>query len=174
MVRALIAVLVLGGCAAGGPVLVKQTNPRPLLNIDRNVSVELALDAAVQDDFVIPESAQLLAVRVTGWRKSITAGFDNAFGRSTSPAGKKLVIDVVRPDFVPLVVRRSGGAVMSTSQIQYRASLMDENGQVINRTVGTVTAKKVGQSTWDENLESSLEAMYEDIGNKFFGAGAGT
>jgi hypothetical protein len=37
--------------------------------------------------------------------------------------------------------------------------------------VGTVTAKKVGLETWDQSLGNSLEAMYEDIGNKFFGAG---
>jgi hypothetical protein len=170
----LLVLIAFSGCVAHGPVRVSATQPKPIVNIaPRDTALELKLGAGVQDDFVIPESAQLLAVHVTGWHTSVSRGFHQAFDpvfRPSQAAGPKmtLAIDVIRPELVPVVVRRSGGAVMSTSQLQYSATLFDPQGQVVNRTVGTVQAKRTGLETWDQSLESALEAMFEDIGQKLF------
>ena len=105
----------------------------------------------MEDDFIVPESATLLAVHITHWRESVSLGFRNAFSPFFPPSTAggpqmTLLIDVVRPTFVPVAVNSRGGAVVSTSQLQYRATLSDAAGQVVGRTVGNVTARKPGTS----------------------------
>ncbi len=160
--------VVLSGCTAS--VRGSAAVPRPRIDLPAS-NLSLGLDArSVPDQFTIPEQSGIRAIEVEGWRTTVQAGFRNgparffAAGQPPDYTLKFLSVDLV---YVPVAVRRDGGAVQVVAQVSYMAQLVDKAGQVTARTRGEATSKSSWQSYESERVAAeAVAAMYEDIADR--------
>jgi hypothetical protein len=168
----LTSVLLATGCAPH----VNVGNPRPNVDLPRSeTSLALELDAAIPDTFKATSGGSSApSTPVKEWRTTLERGFQNSFGPAfKTDGGKDLVLHLVEVvlEVAPTTeVDAAGSAVGSEAQIRYKARLVDAQGNVVRRSVGTVSSKRPVARSVDATrvAESAVESMYEKIAEDLF------
>lgn len=144
---------------------VDPASPRP--NVDLPAAAapsKLQLDDSIVDQFVIPKSDSVNAVPVSGWRSTLTHGFESGFKGGTSG----LVLQIREADLTFAPAALIGGVTAAArARIRYKASLLDPSGKEIARLSGDADAHDVATrpqpSALTANAAQAVEAMYEAI-----------
>ena len=151
-------------------------DPMPNISIEEsNKSIALILNDRIEDIYSIPENGGIRQVDVVGWRKSLRAGFENAFGdyykvqENVSDADLVLTLKRVKLEFSP--TSTTGATVSSIeTHITFNSQLKSNDGNTVGRLAKTATSKgsitKSTQAT--DNVESAVESMYELISEDMF------
>ncbi len=169
VVVSLTSVLLSTGCALS----VKAGNPRPNVDLpESQASLALDLDPAIRDAFKAPSGDSLPPSDVQAWRTTLERGFQNSF-RSVFKAegGSALVLKIVEADLMLAATAvDDGGVAAAEAQVRYKARLVDAQGNVVRRSVGTVVSKRSATSRAGVTpvVESAVESMYEKIAQDLF------
>lgn len=166
MLRNSLGVLIL--VAACGNLRVDPASPRPNVDLAPAVSpVSLTLDASIRDSFVIPHTPSVNEVPVSGWRGTLTRGFDAAFKGGASD--HVLVLREAELSFGPAAIGMGGTAAVR-AHIRFKSSLVDPSGNEVGRISGDVDARDAATSPNPEamtmNAAQATEAMYEQIADR--------
>lgn len=147
---------------------VDPASPRPNVDLPAAVSPsKLELDESIADQFVIPKSDSINAVPVSGWRTTLTRGFDSGFKGGTSG----LVLQIREADltFSPAALR-GGITSAARARIRFKASILDPSGKELARVSGDADAHDAATQpqppAMTANAAQAVEAMYEGIAAK--------
>jgi hypothetical protein len=154
--------------AACGNLRVNAASPRPNVDLPAAISpVKLDLDPAIVDEFVIPKTDAVNQVPVTGWRSTLSKGFENGFKGGSST----FVLQLREADlsFGPAAIG-PGGTAAVRARIRFKSSIVDASGKELARVGGEVVARDAATSPSPEgmtaNASEAVEAMYEGIAAK--------
>ena len=143
-------------------------SPRPNVDLPAGISpTKLDLDASIADAFVIPKTDAVNQVPVTGWRTTLTRGFDSGFKGSST----QLVLQLREADlsFGPAALY-TGGTAAVYARVRFKSSVIDGAGKEVQRIAGEVVARDAATSPTPEamtaNASQAVEAMYESIAAK--------
>ncbi|HSC88523.1 MAG TPA: hypothetical protein VLC09_14675 [Polyangiaceae bacterium] len=169
-----VAILALAASLAGCTPKVGVGSPKPNVALSGDKApAELELDAAVPDAFTTPKTS-VTAVEVTGWRTTLTNGFQAAFGGATS--SYKLHIVMAELSFAPAAVSSGGGVHAVRAQVRYKVRIVGSDGAELGVATGTVEAREANAVASEEamtaNASQAVEAMYETISAQLSGEGS--
>ncbi|HEX8796202.1 MAG TPA: hypothetical protein VF765_34870 [Polyangiaceae bacterium] len=160
----------LGGCfhLPQSNLRVDPASPRPNVDLPAaGAPSRLKLGDSIVDQFVIPKSDSVNAVPVSGWRTTLSRGFDSGFKGGTS--GLVLQIREAELTFAPAALR-GGITSAARARIRYKASLLDPSGKELARLSGDADAHDAitqpQPSAMTANAAQAVEAMYETIAAK--------
>lgn len=165
----LTSALLSTGCAVG----IHAGNPRPNVDVPESASsLALELDPAVRDTFQTSGDSGI-PLDVQAWRTTLERGFTNSFGSAVKTDGEKaLVLQLVEADLVlvPSVLPSITGTVAAGAEVRYKARLVDAQGNVVRRSVGTVASRRstTNHSEVMRVVDSAVEGMYEKIAEDLF------
>jgi hypothetical protein len=148
---------------AGCVLNVGPSSPRPNVMIRASdAPTELTLAPNIQESYVIPRSASINQVNVTGWRTTLEAGFHNAFPSGDAQSGKRLEILEADLSFSPRAVGEGGTAAVSAN-IRFKARLVGPSGEELGALAGTAQAREAitNVNGTTDNASKAVEAMYE-------------
>jgi hypothetical protein len=129
MLRSSLGALVF--VAACGNLRVDPASPRPNVDLAAAISpASLTLDASIRDSFVIPRTPSVNEVPVSGWRGTLTRGFDAGFKGGAS--GRVLVLREAELSFGPAAIGMGGTAAVR-AHIRFKSSLVDPSGAELGR-----------------------------------------
>src|SRR6185369_14047289 len=107
-------------------------------------------------------------VPVTGWRKTLGAGYRNGPGRffqQNAIPDFTLRFSKAELEYTPVAIYvNSGGAAAVRARVTYMAQIVDRNGQVVARIKGEAISKNPW-TTYGGSESTAAEAvaqMYED------------
>ena len=153
---------------ACGNLRVDPASPRPNVDLPAAISpAKLTLDPSIQDSFVIPKTGSVNEVPVSGWRTTLTRGFEAGYkGGST---GLVLVLREAELTFGPAAIG-SGGTAAVRARIRFKSSVENAAGKEVGRITGEVMARDAATSPTPEamtaNAAQAVEALYEGIAAK--------
>lgn len=165
----MIAYLMVAGCGLMlGELRVDPASPHP--NIDLTAAQAphtLELDPGIVDSFVVPKTDSVNDVPVSGWRTTLMRGFASGFKDSSS--NRSLRLRDLQLSFSPVALGPGGTAAVRAT-IRFKASVLDENGEEVERESGEVSARDAATRPTPEaitaNASQAVEAMYEAIAVK--------
>jgi hypothetical protein len=160
LLSALAVALFVSGCAnlAVGP---SSPHPNVILAAAKTPGT-LVLGPQVSDNFTVAGTASVNEVPVSGWRKTIDAGFHNAFP-SAAANGRKLELMQADLSFAPAAIG-PGGTAAVVATIRFKARVIDATGER-GVLAGTVHAREANTSASEagmtDNASKAIEALYE-------------
>jgi len=139
--------------------------PRPNVDLPAaEAPSKLQIDDSIVDQFVIPKSDSVNAVPVSGWRSTLTRGFESGFKGGSS--GLVLQIREAELTFAPAALV-GGVTAAARARIRYKASLLDPSGKELVRLSGDADAHDAVTQpqppALTANAAQAVEAMYEKI-----------
>jgi len=169
----LSVILFLQGCS----LKVMQMDPKPNISINESdKSIALVLNDRIEDMYVIPENRGIKKADVEGWRNSLRAGFENAFGdyyevkKDENEADLILILKRAEIEFSPTSVSTNVGVTSLETHLTFNAQLKGGDGKTVGRLAKTANSK--GSITdpdhVTDNVESAIESMYELIAEDMF------
>jgi hypothetical protein len=166
----MIVQLIVAGCGSmlGAELRVDPASPHP--NIDllpTQMPHTLELDPSIMDAFVVPKTDAVNEVPVSGWRSTLMRGFTSGFIGGSSH--RSLRLRDLQLSFSPVALGPGGTAAVRAT-IRFKASVLDENGEEVERESGEVSARDAATRPTPEaitaNASQAVEAMYEAIAVK--------
>jgi hypothetical protein len=165
-----VVVVLLSGCV----IEVGTASPRPNVDVDQlSQTLSFVIDDSIKDAYEVPAQAAIAAVSVTGWRKTLRAGYDAGLSSASGAGPDNLEVRLVRADltFSSAAVTAEGTAVAARAHVTYQARLVDSTGKVLRKSSGTAIAKTAVTSKYEAtaNASAAVESMFELIAADFFG-----
>ncbi|MSP60342.1 MAG: hypothetical protein EXR72_08370 [Myxococcales bacterium] len=149
-------------------------NPQPKIHLPPSpTTLRLVLAPAVADAFQVRRDP-ILRTEVTGWRGTLTRGFESGPGaRFASPAAgapADLVLEITAAsvDLQTIEVAHQNVVLSARVDLTYSARLLDARGQELHAT--TASIRRLARWTHDPtpSVESAVAAMYEAIARECF------
>ena len=165
--------IILQGCS----LKVIQMDPTPNININESdKSIALVLNERIKEKFEISENRGIKKAEVEGWRKSLRAGFNNAFSdyysinEDANNADLVLILKRADIEFSPTSVATNVGVTSLETHITFNSQLKNNKGKVIERLAKTANSKGsiTDPSHVTDNVETAVESMYELIAEDMF------
>ena len=169
----IIATIFFQGCS----MQVGLLNPKPKLDIPKSdQSLQLIIDNAVKNSYLIPEYSGIKNSKVTNWRASLKNGFDNGFNNfykiRQNNTNSDFILKLSQADlkFIPASLSGYNNTTVLNVEIKFKAVLLNNNDEKLNSIDDIAVSEKTinvkGQEA--DAVGNAIENMYQTIAIKMF------
>lgn len=154
---------------------ITEVNPKPNIELGNNqIEYKLKFGKNISDEFVIPPQNGIRKIGVTKWKTSLSNGFVNGFSEyqpDNAISSRTLKLTKADVMLIPAAVSYDGGIPAARAVIDYKAELLDEDGNTISKMSGTSTANVAAtgdafHADGNGSVADAIKIMYEDIASK--------